>query len=843
MKKNYLYIALFLLFIKNIAFGQYTAAQIKTVDSVLTVLHQQGAFSGSVLIAEKGKVLYKKALGIENIEKNTPLSTNAAFNLASVSKQFVAMMIMMLKDNGQLQYDDKVQKYLPELPYPTLTIRHLLTHTSGLPEFFDLTLAHNNTLDTLTNEKMLQLLSSLKPPLVFEAGEKWAYSNTGYVILASLVEKIAKQPINLFFKEHIAQPLNMTNSFFYALKMPDAPTQKRVLGYQRENGVHIPNDLTRIDGVFGDGNMYSSVEDLFKWEQALYSSKLVKKETWREAISPVKLNDGTTYNYGFGWFLEDNGNIMRHTGSWAGFRNLLWRNTETKQSFIILTNNTDPSVRNFVKEILEGKTPQLPQYQLIINADVIDGTGTTAKKIAVRLKKDKIWEMGNLQPFVGETVIDAAGKVLAPGFIDSHSHHFDGLEKRPEATAAVNQGITTIIIGQDGHSIPIDTILQFFQRKPVAVNVATYTGHSSLRVKTMGFRGLFRTSKPDEVQAMKGILKEEMQKGSLGLCTGLEYESAFFSNRHEVLELAKVAAEYNGRYMSHIRSEDINLNEAIDEIIEIGRKTKMPVQISHIKIAKRGQWGSSNSLLAQLQAARTEGVNISADCYPYDFWNATLRVLFPNRDYTNLESAELAVTELCDPEKSIVTRFAPNKAYARKTLSEIAAMRHETPAQTLMYLIAEAEVFEDKNPDFDEGIEGIMGKSMDEPDVENFLQWAHTNICSDGAWRGHPRGHGAFTRVLGVYVREKNIMPLESAIYKMTGLTAEHLGLKNRGIIKQGNYADLVLFDPKTVKDNASVQNPTALSTGIEQVWVNGKIVYKNQSSTGQFSGVFIKRE
>ncbi|MFN8357769.1 MAG: serine hydrolase [Spirosomataceae bacterium] len=823
------------------AFAQFTPAQLQKADSVLTVLHQQGSFSGAVLVAEKGKVVYKKALGMVNLATHESLKTTSAFNLASVSKQFIAMLVMMLHDQGKLRFDDKVQQHLPSFPYPTISIRHLLTHTSGLPEYFDLALQYNNTLDTLTNDKLLDLLQYHRPAVVFAAGDKWEYCNTNYVLLASIVEKAAGMPVEAFFKQQITKPLGMNDTYIYCLRMKQSPAN-RVFGFERKNGKNTLNDLVRLDGVIGDGNVYSSVEDLLKWDQALYDTKLVKPETWKEATTPVRLNNGTTYDYGFGLFFEDKGNIITHTGSWVGFRNELWRNIATQQTIIFTSNGSDGSARGLVKDILTGKSVTLPRFQLITNVDVINGTGLPAQRASVRLKNDRIWEVGDLQPFAGETVTDGKGLTLAPGFIDSHSHHFGGLEDHPDASAAVSQGITTIVIGQDGGSIPIDTIQAFFKKRPVAINVATYTGHSTLRAKAMGAKSLFRTAKPEEVEKMKIHLQSEMQKGSLGLATGLEYESAFFSNRDEVLQLAQITAEAGGRYMSHIRSEDINLDEAIDEIIEIGRRTKMPVQISHIKIAKRAQWGQSGALLARLQQARAQGINITADCYPYDFWNSTLRVLFPNRDYTNPASAELAVSQLCDPDKSVVVRFAPNKAYAGKTLSQIAALRKESPAQTLMALIAQAADFEEKNPDFDEGIEAIMGKSMDEADVTNFLNWSQTNICSDGAWRGHPRGHGAFTKLLSTYVRERNVMPLETAIYKMTGLSAEHLGLSNRGLIQPGYYADLVLFNPKTVKDNASIQNATALSSGIEKVWVNGELVYQSQQSTGVFSGRFLKR-
>lgn len=841
MKLAGLYCGLLWTVFASLGFGQSTPAQIRQVDSVLTTLHQQGSFSGAVLIAENDRIVYKKALGYTDLSNREVLKTTSAFNLASVSKQFVAALVMILHDQGKLHFDDKVQQHLPSFPYPSISIRHLLTHTSGLQEYFDLAIQYNNTLDTLTNDKLIELLHRHHPAVVFAAGDKWEYCNTNYVLLASIVEKAAGMPIDRFFKQQITQPLGLNDTYIYCLQMKQSPTN-RVLGFERKNGKNSLNDLVRLDGVIGDGNVYSSVEDLFKWQRALLGIRLVKPTTWKQAISPARLNNGTTHNYGFGLFLENNGSVISHTGGWVGFGNELWHDTSTGQTLVFLSNGSNGSARGFLKDILTQKPIKLPRFQLITNVNVVDGTGLAAKRAAVRLKNDRIWEIGDLQAFVGESVVDGQGLSLAPGFIDSHSHHFGGLEDHPDASATLNQGITTIVIGQDGGSIPIDTIQAFFKNRPVAINVATYTGHSTLRAKAMGAKSLFRTAKPEEVEKMKIQLKSEMQKGSLGLATGLEYESAFFSNRDEVLQLAQVAADAGGRYMSHIRSEDINLDEAIDEIIEIGRRTKMPVQISHIKIAKRAQWGQSEALLARLQQARAQGVNITADCYPYDFWNSTLRVLFPNRDYTNLASAELAVSQLCDPDKSVVVRFAPNKAYAGKTLSQIAAMRKEPPAQTLMALIAQAADFEEKNPDFEEGIEAIMGKSMDETDVTNFLSWSQTNICSDGAWRGHPRGHGAFTKLLGTYVRERKAIPLETAIYKMTGLTAEHLGLPDRGLVRPGYYADLVLFDPKTVKDNASIQNPTALSTGIEKVWVNGELVYQSQQSTGVFSGRFLKR-
>ncbi|MBL7707502.1 MAG: amidohydrolase family protein, partial [Chitinophagaceae bacterium] len=469
------------------------------------------------------------------------------------------------------------------------------------------------------------------------------------------------------------------------------------------------------------------------------------------------------------------------------------------------------------------------------------GTGTASRNAAVRIEGKRIIAVGNLQPFAGEEVIDGEGKILAPGFIDSHSHLGGSLTKYPEAMAALNQGITTIISGQDGSSDPVDSIKAKIKRTPVAINVATYTGHTTIREKILGEPQLSRPANDEELQKIKTLLREDLKKGSLGLSTGLEYEGAFYSNRHEVIELAKVAAEEKGKYISHIRSEDISMNDAIDEIISIGREAKIPVQISHIKIALKDDWKTAPKLIAALQKARTEGIAITADCYPYNFWNSTLRVLFPKKDFKSLEAATYATEHLFDPEGSVLVRFAPDSNYKGKTIAAIAKMRNETAAQTLLYLVATAESYEKQYPDAG-GVEAIMGKSMTEEDIATFLQWPHTNICSDGANGGHPRGYGSFTRVLSHYVKEKKIMSWEEAIYKMTGLAAEHTGIRNRGIIAAGYFADLVLIDPVTIKDNAGIKDPKALSDGIVKVWVNGVLVYAYKQSQQQYPGEFIAK-
>ncbi len=817
-----------LIFLPLLSHAQWNA-KIQTIDSVLTRLYERQQFNGNVLVAEKGKILYKKTFGIAGAD-GKPLTVTAAFNLASVSKQFFAMMVMMLKEQGKLQYDDPVQKYLPSFPYPEITLRHLMNHTSGLPEYFDIAARYRSLLDTLTNESMLALIAAKKPALVFVPGEKFLYCNTNYTTLASVIATVAGISCDKFFEEKIVQPLKLTNTYIYNLTMKTFPPS-RVFGFHYEKGKPVSEDLLWLDGIVGDGNVYSTIEDLYKWDQALYTDKLVKQSTFKDAITAAQLNDGSFTNYGFGWGIKKDGEGVQHTGSWVGFRSFIDRFTKNNQTLIMLDNSGHSAAFSIVEKILLGKPYTVPQTQLITNIQLIDGTGTAAKKSAVRITDNRITDIGNLTAFKDETVTDGKGFVLAPGFIDSHSHHERGLDNDPSGLAAINQGITTIVIGQDGESWPVDTLKERIKKHPVSINIATYTGHASLREMVMK-KDLLRAAGSAEVAAMKKILVADINNGSLGLSTGLEYEEGFYSTTDEVIELAKATAGAGGRYISHIRSEDVNLESSIEEIITIGREAKLPVQISHFKIAMHSKWGNSGQILAQLQNARAEGIDITADCYPYTMWSSTPRVLFPKKDFDNAASALYATQELFDPTASVITHFPANKKYEGKTITEIGAMNNETAPQALMRVIREA------------GEQGasIAGASMLDEDVINFLKWNYTNVCSDGSNGGHPRGYGAFTRVLGRYVRDKKIMPLETAIYKMTGLTAEHLGIKDRGLVAPAYYADLVLFDPATVADNATMTDSKALSSGIVMVWVNGKVVYQNQKATKEYPGVFISK-
>jgi N-acyl-D-amino-acid deacylase len=476
------------------------------------------------------------------------------------------------------------------------------------------------------------------------------------------------------------------------------------------------------------------------------------------------------------------------------------------------------------------------QPTLIVNAIVVDGAGGPARPAEVRIVNDRIESVGHWARHPGDRIIDAKGLTLAPGFIDTHSHHDYGLSQHRDAPAAVSQGITTIIVGQDGGShFPLADFFQRLDGQPAAINVASYAGHGTLRLRVMG-DDFKRVATPLELARMRDLLREDMAAGALGLSTGLEYDPGIFSSRDEVLELAKVAGTAGGRYISHMRSEDRDFWQALDELIRIGREARLPVQVSHMKLAMRGLWGQGSRLIARLDSARAAGVDVTADVYPYTMWQSTLTVLYPKRNFSDRAETEFILKEVAAPEDLVIGDFALNKSYEGKNVGQIATMRGTDPATTLMALIAESQA---RQAD-----ESVVATGMDERDIAAIMRWPFTNLCSDGALDGaHPRGFGSFPRVLGRYVRERKVLSLEDAIRKMTTLAAANMGISRRGRILPGNFADLVIFDPRTVSDRATIADPHAQSVGIKTVWVNGEIVFDDGKPTGKYPGRVIRRE
>ncbi len=478
---------------------------------------------------------------------------------------------------------------------------------------------------------------------------------------------------------------------------------------------------------------------------------------------------------------------------------------------------------------------------LITNAVIVDGSGGRGYVGSVRVEAGLIMAVGEVAALAEDTVIDAGGLVLAPGFIDTHSHA-DGLILEDRAALAkISQGITTVVVGQDGSSpYPLADFFAALEATPPAINVAAYAGHNTLRSRVMQ-DDFQRPASPAELQAMSNLLRDELAVGALGLSTGLEYEPGIHSQSSEVLLLAQQAAGQGGRYISHIRSEDRWFEAAIDEIIAIGRVTGMPVQISHLKLAMTRLWGSAPTLLARLDDARAEGIAITADVYPYTYWQSHMMVLLPERDPTDLTAIDKVMAELAPPEGIIFTHFAPDSTLVGQTLAEIASKRGISPTEAFRVLATASIAHEAQTG---EPGDMIIGTSMTEDDVAALLAWPHANICTDGSLKDrHPRGAGSFPRVLGHYGREQQLFPLEVAIQKMTALPAQHMGFSDRGRIAPGYVADLVLFDPETVADRATTAEPFLASVGIEGVWVSGKRVLAGGTALNAYPGKVIRRE
>ena len=493
----------------------------------------------------------------------------------------------------------------------------------------------------------------------------------------------------------------------------------------------------------------------------------------------------------------------------------------------------------------DAAAPPEAESFLVRGATIVDGTGSPGFLGAVRVEGGVIVEVAAadaddaLSPKNGEPVHNGGGLVLAPGFIDTHSHHDGGLLEELTALAAVSQGITTIVAGQDGGSrFPVADFFAALEATPAAVNVASYAGHGTLRREIMGddFR---REATAEEIAAMQMLLGIELASGALGLSTGLEYDPGIYSSTDEVVALAETAAALGGRYISHMRSEDRALHEAIEETIEIAERAGLPVQISHFKLAARGLWGQAADVLARLDEARAAGLDITVDVYPYEYWQSTMTVLFPERDFTDREAARYALEELVAPEGMLIGRFEADTVLEGKTLAQIAEERGTDAVTTFLDLIAESRAGRESG----RGGESIVGTSMTFDDIATLMAWPHTNVSSDGGLRGaHPRGFGAYPRVLGRYVREEGRLGLEEAVHKMTGLAAAHVGLSGRGVLAAGAPADMVLFDPATVIDRATTSEPHLTAEGIERVWVAGVVVYEDGAVTGATPGSVLKR-
>lgn len=468
----------------------------------------------------------------------------------------------------------------------------------------------------------------------------------------------------------------------------------------------------------------------------------------------------------------------------------------------------------------------VPEESFVITgALVADGSGGPLRRADVRVRGDRITAVGRIVPERGERTLPADGLVLAPGFIDIHNHSTEGLGEDPLAVTQVSQGITTLIVGADGSSPwPLAPYLEKRREYPAAVNVGALAGHATIRrlVLASDYR---RVSTEEEVGRMAVLVAQGMADGAFGLSSGLEYEVGSYSATEEVVAMARGAARAGGFYMTHIRDEADRTLEAVEEALAIAERGGLPLQISHIKLGTVGVWAKTAEVFTRIEAARRRGLDVTADAYPYTAWHSNIEVLVPNKRYDDPASVAEALADVGGAANITITRCRAHPDYEKRTMEEIAGKEGITPVALFTRIVRD-------------GGASIIGHSMREEDVEEFLRQPWVMVGSDGGIdNSHPRGAGAFPRVLARYVREKRVLSLPEAIRKMTSLPARRLKLADRGQIAPGRKADIVLFDPDSVSDLSTFAEPQSLSAGIRRVIVNGEDVWADGRATGARPG------
>ncbi len=508
----------------------------------------------------------------------------------------------------------------------------------------------------------------------------------------------------------------------------------------------------------------------------------------------------------------------------------------------------------FVTNLSVVRAAQTSGFDLVItNARIIDGTGNPWFRGSIAVQNGKIVKIGHFAFSNAKQTIDAKDKIVAPGFIDVHAH-VEGIYNNPEAENFIRMGVTSLVTGNCGSSTTdVKEFLGRIKETPLAVNLSTLIGHNSVRSAAMGLDN--RAPTAEEQAKMNRLVEQAMKDGAVGFSTGLIYVPGTYSETAEVIELAKIAAKYNGVYASHIRDEGTKVVEAIKEAINIGEQAKMPVEISHFKISSKALWGKSPMTIALIEEARKRGLQVTIDQYAYAASSTSLDVRMPSwavaggRDegrkrLADAETRKKIIEDMKDDLKvknfddysfAFVANYEANKDFNGKSIAEITQIvrgKNDLDAQI-------EQIFEM----YDNGGASMVYRVMSEEDVKNIMRHSFTMFASDSGVRKfgegvpHPRGYGNNTRILGKYVREMKIIPLEDAIRKMTSLPAQTFNLNDRGLIREGFAADLVIFDENTVSDKATFENPHQYSEGFTAVIVNGAIVFDGIKMTGKMSG------
>jgi N-acyl-D-amino-acid deacylase len=486
--------------------------------------------------------------------------------------------------------------------------------------------------------------------------------------------------------------------------------------------------------------------------------------------------------------------------------------------------------------ILTAESGQSLHFDVLIrNGRVMDGSGNPWLRADIGINGDRIAAVGNLAAATATRTIDAHDHIVAPGFIDVHSHAAEGLRNPVlrQAQPLLAQGVTTFVANPDGGG-PVDLVAQraSLETERIGPNVAQLIGHGSVRSAVMATAR--REPTGDELTKMKDLVRRGMEAGAFGLSSGLFYVPGSFAKTEEVIELAKVAAEHGGLYTSHIRDEgnyDVGVRASVREVIRIADEAKTIGIVSHMKALGRDSWGLAPALLQDITEARARGVQVFADQYPYEASSTSLRAaLVPG----GAEPTEAVVTENLrrrnGADSILIAFYQADRSVEGKTLADIAKARGVTPVKAAIDLMSA-------------GNASIVSFNMSEDDIAAIMRAPFTMASSDGALvpvgagHPHPRDYGAFARRLGVYVRERHVVSLEFAIRSMTSLPASVFGIADRGVIRPGAFADVVVFDSATIRDEATYVQPQQLAVGVSDVLVNGVAVRMDGTFTDALPG------
>ena len=525
-------------------------------------------------------------------------------------------------------------------------------------------------------------------------------------------------------------------------------------------------------------------------------------------------------------------------------------------------------------------------FDVIIKGGTIyDGSGAEAKRADVAISGDRIAGVGNFPATSAKTVVDVTGLAVAPGFINMLSWSNESLLQDGRSQSEIRQGVTTEIMGEGESMGPwndrikqrnlaqqkdikyeikwstLAEYLRYLQARGVSCNVASFVGATTIRENVIGFEDKAPT--PAQLEEMRELVRKEMEAGALGIGTSLIYPPAFYAKTDELIELCKVAAKYKGKYISHMRSEGNRLLEALDELIRISREAELPAEVYHIKAAGQQNWPKIDDLLGRIESAQKEGLKITANMYTYTAAGTGLDACLPPwtedggypalfkrlRDPATREKIAAQVKTATDewenlylaagsPERILLVGFKTEKLkpLTGKSLAEVAKMRGKDPVETIMDLIAEDE----------SRIESVYFL-MSEENVKKEIAKPWISFGSDEASQApegvflksnpHPRAYGNFARVLGKYVREEKALTLAEAVRRLSALPATNLGLERRGFVKEGMFADIVVFDPATIADRATFDKPHQYAVGMKHVFVNGVHVLKDGEHTGAKPG------